>query len=295
MLLIGSGFNVAVAQEDDRAAPGDTVGFNVNGFKLTPRTFVEILYDSNVFNQADTETDDLSDSLLVIPGAEFNVTTLNPRDVDLQISSMARGEIYTIGEDAVTSQTGFETSLDASAAIGPSNTVVWTPLASYTRNNRPQFAATNESYNENIVGGGLDVDIRPSGGQIFSQRIGYRVDYYTLEQIGDLDRINNTLESTTRWNFLPQTGLLLEIRQSFINYFDENRDTAGGATTVNLANVNSTPFRAMIGIAGLMFNRIDFALKLGYGDRIDLFFQYAHGFDPELGLDYFRAVVARQF
>ena len=35
--------------------------------------------------------------------------------------------------------------------------------------------------------------------------------------------------------------------------------------------------------------------KLGYGDSIDIFLQYARGFDDKYGLNYFRAAVARSF
>jgi hypothetical protein len=36
-------------------------------------------------------------------------------------------------------------------------------------------------------------------------------------------------------------------------------------------------------------------LRVGYGERITLMLQYAHGFRPDLGLDYFRALVATSF
>jgi hypothetical protein len=35
--------------------------------------------------------------------------------------------------------------------------------------------------------------------------------------------------------------------------------------------------------------------RVGYGERITLMLQYAHGFDKEEGIDYFRAIVARSF
>jgi len=38
-----------------------------------------------------------------------------------------------------------------------------------------------------------------------------------------------------------------------------------------------------------------FVLRLGYGDTISLFLQYAHGFEDEEGLDVFRAMAARTF
>ncbi len=37
------------------------------------------------------------------------------------------------------------------------------------------------------------------------------------------------------------------------------------------------------------------AMVLGYGDSIDIFLQYARGFDDKYGLNYFRAAVARSF
>ena len=36
-----------------------------------------------------------------------------------------------------------------------------------------------------------------------------------------------------------------------------------------------------------------FATK--FRERVALFFQYAHGFDPEVGVDYFRVFVGRGF
>ena len=36
-------------------------------------------------------------------------------------------------------------------------------------------------------------------------------------------------------------------------------------------------------------------LAFGYGEKVSLFFQYAHGFQPEQGIDYFRVFVGRGF
>jgi hypothetical protein len=38
-----------------------------------------------------------------------------------------------------------------------------------------------------------------------------------------------------------------------------------------------------------------FVFRIGYGDTVSLWLEYAHGFDDELGLDVFRAVAARTF
>lgn len=48
-------------------------------------------------------------------------------------------------------------------------------------------------------------------------------------------------------------------------------------------------------IVGSIGASLVFILRLGYGERIELTMQYAHGFDSEEGLDYFRAMVSRSF
>ncbi len=48
-------------------------------------------------------------------------------------------------------------------------------------------------------------------------------------------------------------------------------------------------------LAGSVGATLITSFKFGYGERIALFFQYAHGLDPELGIDYFRVFVGRGF
>ena len=48
-------------------------------------------------------------------------------------------------------------------------------------------------------------------------------------------------------------------------------------------------------LAGSIGATLIASLKFGYGERIQLFFQYARGLDPEVGIDYFRIFVGRGF
>jgi hypothetical protein len=48
-------------------------------------------------------------------------------------------------------------------------------------------------------------------------------------------------------------------------------------------------------LAGSIGATLITSLKLGYGERMSLFFQYAHGFDREYGINYFRVFVGRGF
>lgn len=54
------------------------------------------------------------------------------------------------------------------------------------------------------------------------------------------------------------------------------------------------PIRAS-DLAGSIGATLITSFKFGYGERIALFFQYAHGFHPEEGIDYFRVFVGRGF
>lgn len=48
-------------------------------------------------------------------------------------------------------------------------------------------------------------------------------------------------------------------------------------------------------LAGSVGATLISSFKFGYGERLALFFQYAHGLDPEVGIDYFRVFVGRGF
>jgi hypothetical protein len=48
-------------------------------------------------------------------------------------------------------------------------------------------------------------------------------------------------------------------------------------------------------LAGGVGASLAFVLEMGYGERVDLVLQYAHGFDPELGTDAVRVLVTRSF
>ena len=78
-----------------------------------------------------------------------------------------------------------------------------------------------------------------------------------------------------------------------------------GAVPMYLQNVVLVPFTdwgrawtdpiAWRDLAGSVGASLIFSFRVGYGERVDLFFQYARGLDAEIGLDTFRLMVARSF
>jgi Tol biopolymer transport system component len=48
-------------------------------------------------------------------------------------------------------------------------------------------------------------------------------------------------------------------------------------------------------VSGSVGASLIFSFRVGYGERVDLFFQYARGLDADIGLDTFRVMVARSF
>jgi hypothetical protein len=78
-----------------------------------------------------------------------------------------------------------------------------------------------------------------------------------------------------------------------------------GAVPMYLQNVVLVPFsdwgRAWTDpirwsdLAGSVGASLIFSFRVGYGERVDLFFQYARGLNADIGLDTFRLMVARSF
>ena len=244
----------------------DPTGIIYRGFRLSPELYLEGSYDSNVFSRDQAEGG--ADGGIIIPGARFAVETLEPKSVDLRASTFLAGEIYLAEEEAVGAQSGVEAGLDLSAHFSPKSTFSVQPSVSYQRSNNPQYSFSEESYNEDLFDLGLDVFIQPYEGKIFSQKIGYDFNYHLLEEIEDLNRQVHRLRSKTRWNFLFQTALLLNVDWS-VNLYDQSARSVqtreGQRIGFELTNVDSSPLRVNAGLSTLLWNRVYLSLLAGYG------------------------------
>lgn len=238
---------------------------------LQPEFFVEASYDSNLFYQAPGELaadESLTSAWLMVPGASLKASTPEPKDMMLNASARLAGEVYLSSSDTVLGQSGFDFTTDAAITLNRLGMVSWQPSIYYKRSNSPQYTANDESYNDHLIRLGLEANIQPEGGHVFSSKLGYNLQLYFLEQFSDFDRQTHALYSHTRWNFLFQTALLLNIDWQLVNYStpepSPQTSNVDSATIYNLTNVNSSPLRISTGISSLLFGRLDFRLLAGY-------------------------------
>jgi hypothetical protein len=75
--------------------------------------------------------------------------------------------------------------------------------------------------------------------------------------------MENKVDSVTRWNFLPQSSMALEIDFRAINYLEDNKHAIGIASE-DSQNASSYPIRIKYSLQGLLFARLSYILGLGY-------------------------------
>lgn len=265
---------LACAQDgsaSSNAPPASSAGILAGPILLQPELFVEASYDSNVFSQNIGELPagkTLTSSWLIVPGFLLKASTPDPKDTSLSASARLSSDLYLSSDDSLLAQSGIDFTSNAALTLNRLGLIAWKPSLSYNRTNSPQYTANNDSYNEHILNLGLDMIIQPEGGHVFNSTLGYNVRAYFLEQFSDFNRQTHSLLSHTRWSFLFQTALLLNIDWQLVNYSTSQPSPQNAnldpTAIYTLSNVGSAPIRISSGISSLLFGRLDFRLLGGY-------------------------------
>ncbi|MDX9723391.1 MAG: hypothetical protein RBU37_21765 [Myxococcota bacterium] len=261
-LCLSIGADFAHAQSSDELQPR---GIELGVLRFHPGAFVESTYDSNYFYQDAGETldADFADVLVVKPGISARFELPDPGPTAWTFGARASWEQY-LGLDNEVSTGGAEAHLDTTLTLFRQSLVSLIPKLAYMRVNGPADDFLRRNYNQHTIEPGLELNIQPEGGTVFSQRIGWNLRGRFFDDVDDLNNIDNRFTAATKWNFLPQTAFTLLLEQRIVSYLTAQR-TPSASTNFTLENVNSTPFRVMAGLQGLLLDRLDVTLLGGYG------------------------------
>jgi len=268
-LLVGVS-TVATAHDvpEDGVEPA---GIDTGGLRLHPGAFLHSTYDTNLFYNDEEEEQDNGEqtgAFSIRPGLSFRVVTPDPGVADWTLDARGSWEQYISAADRVLERSGVEATFDTAVRLFPKSLVAVTPHFSYTRTNGPADEALERDFDQHLFTPGLDVEIQPRGGAVFSERLGYDLRVQLYDDIDDLTKFDHRIRSATRWNFLPQTAIHLLLEQHIVTYPEEERDPFlpdrfGEPFSLQLAD--SYPFRGTIGVQGLILRRLSASLHLGYG------------------------------
>jgi hypothetical protein len=248
-------------------------GLDVGGLNLRPVLRLETGYDTNVFYNASSADPRSSLRLDIVPS--LGITTNDARAIDFRSGLNFRWEQYlTRSDEAIRQISGAEADLHLEARFNPRGTVSIRPDVDFRRTNNPSALATGDAYRNNYLAAGLELGLHP-GGALRTSRMGISGSLrpyfrsWTFPQREDINRSAVGGELNLYWNFLPKTALFVQtsvMRSTYAQDAVVSTVTSpdGAQNQFATPNVNSTPFRVMGGVKGLLSRRLSAQLGAGY-------------------------------
>lgn len=146
------------------------------------------------------------------------------------------------------------TSASPSVSFGFADTFVRTEDPPYTSG---QVAITRDNNQASA-----DVRWAPGGGRInLLLRYTNMVDVFETASYSYANSLTQELMVDGSWKWLPKTALFFQVRQGIITYLQEN---ASVGTANSPPKYPSYPLRAMVGLRGLITERISTLVAVGY-------------------------------
>ncbi|MEE2787824.1 MAG: hypothetical protein VX589_10825 [Myxococcota bacterium] len=243
-----------------------------------PRFVVAGGYDSNFFrDSANDATSPVNPVTLLRLGGGLNVTNRNPNRAMVKLDLESRFRYVTASNaDETASPLDEDFALDTvrsklHLSLLPKNPVTFDLRGRMRYTERPAIeTVATDGFNRLSYELGPDVLFRP-GGRALEFRVGYRygADLNLTEdpslgaRRGDKD--THKLGLVSHWKFFPKTALLLDVSYWFVNYRQSNdASQADVGQTIESPVMDARPFRAELGVKGLITQRFALTLRGGY-------------------------------
>ena len=241
LIFFAVGSNVALAKNSEPEAKGIQAG----NFVIHPGVDASVAYHMRD-NEAHTEHNDG----FVDIGAHLRTHLLeeSANKWDNSLEFVWR-QYWGLGDARTTGAPDVRVSTEAD--LFRQNTFRLAPSASYYYIGDPEDDNLRREATNHHVRGGLDFYIQPGAGAIFSQKLGYQVSGKIYTGGNDNDYFSHRISSLTRWNFMPNTSMALDIDFRINHFLHDTHEM-------------SLPIRVKYDLTGLLLARLSYDLGLGY-------------------------------
>jgi hypothetical protein len=295
------------------AAHAQGPGVRAGDLLIHPRAQVGVGYDDNIFLESEDDPNaPVNSSSVLKVGGGLSLANRSPNKVALTLDTEFRFQEYlspdtssataaqkSATEKSISERDGIEYGRgELAVALLPRSPVTveahedmrFTDRASFQTAEGTSVPEGLFQRLENAVG--ADVRFHPGDNpdsRPFEMRLGYRL--HTIGFLGDETAVNRRAELTahegtflTSWKFLPKTALEAEFDLAHNDYNQVPLDTRNASSPS--PDRDSTPFRAVLGLRGLVTNHISVVLRAGYGNTFNASGDSFSGPIGEAGLEY---------
>jgi hypothetical protein len=231
------------------------------GLFLRAGIAAEAGYDTNVFYNDQTRTE--SAILNVTPSLELTNANRDNSRPPLFFSlglTLAYRE-YLTDDSEIKEQRAFNPTIGGTLAYGAGG-ITASLSDQFTRiEEAPYQAGLDPIIRDNNIGT-LQLGVAPGGGRIQTiLRYVNTLDLFETDALNYGNRMGHDLSLDGSWKWLPKTALFLQLGAGYVQYLE-------GATAEAVGKRNSIPYRALVGLRGLVTPKLITAISVGYADAI---------------------------
>lgn len=259
-------------------AQAEGPGVRAGDLVIHPSASVAGGYDSNIFFESeDDATAPIQTATVLNAGFGLGVSNRNPNHISLKLDlDLLYRHLASIGDenqlqvpeaqrdDVIAARNGIQSVKgDLVVALLPRSTFTLELHESLRYSERPAYETSVSGFEKIDNAVGADLRFRPGenpDSRAFELRLGYRlrtVDFLSSSDVNaaPAEKLAHEMRFLTSWRFLPKTTALLDFQYSIIDYTD---------TEAGVQDRDSAPFRAVVGLKGLITNRVSLDLRVGY-------------------------------
>jgi hypothetical protein len=279
---------VAMAQEVSigyQGLPYKASGENANGIQVSDGVLMhvgagaEAGYDSNVFYQDSNVTGGVvGSSIIRVTGFAEITNATRTGAVPSGLSFDARAGLqyrrYTGSDTRLQSyENAFMPSAGFSLGVSAGPTVSFGFADAFLRMEDPPYNPGQNQITRDNNQASAEMRWAPGGGRINGVlRYTNMVDIFEDNTYSYADSLTQELMLDGSWKWLPKTALFLQLRQGYVTYINDNVNT-----TTAPPKYSSLPLHAVVGLRGLITEKISAIAAVGYANA---FYSCTTGIPP---------------
>lgn len=255
-LGLGSDASLGVAFLPVRqAAEADT------GVKLSESTLLhvgvgaEAGYDSNVFFTRNNRVD--SPVTRIVPFIQLTNAGRGgavPSGLYYDLSANLVYREFLTDDERAKAQRAFNPAVTGLVEFGSNQALAVTLSDFYVRLEEPPYGPSTGNITRNYNLAALQLRWTPGGGRLQSAlRYSNAVDIFENPELEYANYMAHDLMVDVSWRWLPKTATYVQLSQGYVGYFEDDPRKS-----------NSLPFRGIVGLRGLLTEKLSLNLGLGY-------------------------------
>lgn len=224
---------------------------------LHPGVATEFRYDSNVFFQ-DSAT---AGAFMFRALTSLDLVTAQERApsqvVDFRLHAGFSYNEYLTGDANIRRHRAFAVDASTMATLFPTGRLSLTLFDGFIRTSQPPYGNFAGNYDRDTNQLGVRLTWAPGSGRLsFNLGYAFGIDFFETPQLQDFNLFTHRIDARASWKVFPKTAVYVQADETIITYRQHQ----------TYSHPDSYPFRAVVGLVGLLTVKLTLNASVGYGN-----------------------------